>query len=298
MSSNARRPYSQPAFVVAAVSLLVAAIGLNGAVAGMKLHFKKLPVPLQRDLPLIPRQMGNWYQVSLDEPLDHDVQEVLGTDEYIFRDYVDLSAHAGQCGADLIAALEKDNPDQAAALRTKYLSQDAPGRVRMLGTELRDKSAAQRKGAIARVQGQWPDSIVNIAVTYYTGLVDTVAHIPERCYVADGYEPTSTPETPNWPLANSRRMTVRFIHFEDQSGAARISRNVAYFFQVNGRYEDNPEGVRFRLQNLFAKYGYYAKVEMMTLDPDSQRSTGTMAAFLGAALPELEKTFPDWSKLQ
>jgi len=119
----------------------------------------------------------------------------------------------------------------------------------------------------------------------------------ERCYIADGFEPVSTPETPKWALSNSRQVTVRFIHFEDQSGAARISRNVAYFFQVNGLYEDNPEGVRFILENLLAKYGYYAKVEMMTLDPDSQRSASTMTAFLGNALPELEKTFPDWDKI-
>ena len=48
-----------------------------------------------------------------------------------------------------------------------------------------------------------PDALVNFAVTYYTGLVDTVAHIPDRCYVADGFEPTSYTKE-NWPCFAGR----------------------------------------------------------------------------------------------
>jgi hypothetical protein len=87
---------------------------------------------------------------------------------------------------------------------------------------------------------------------------------------------------------------VRFINFEDQSGAERISRSVAYFFHVNGGYESDSLAVRRRLQNLFEKYGYYAKVELMTLDPDHDRSARTMTSFLGAALGEVESSFPNW----
>ncbi|HUB26938.1 MAG TPA: hypothetical protein VL992_16045, partial [Tepidisphaeraceae bacterium] len=161
----------------------------------------------------------------------------------------------------------------------------------------KDKSSDERHRLLQGIQMKKPQAVVNLGLTYYTGLVDTVAHIPERCYIADGFEPTSTPATPVWTLANGRKLKVRFINFEDQSGASRISRSVAYFFQVNGRYEDNPEGVRFSLQNLFAKYGYYAKVELMTLDPSSVESAHTMTAFLSSAMGELEKTLPDWKKV-
>jgi Protein of unknown function (DUF3485) len=300
MSTTAatRSPYSQPAFIAAVVILAVAAIGLNGAVAKMQLHFKKMPVPLRRDLTDIPRQLGDWMQISMDEPLEHDTQEVLGTDRYIFRDYLNIRAHGGQCAADLIMAFHaKDDPPPGLQLRADFLAKTDPQRIAALEAELEKQTADQRKEAIAHVQGLWPDSVINMAVTYYTGLVDTVAHIPERCYIADGFEPTSTPDTPVWKLDDGRQLTVRFINFEDQSGAARISRSVAYFFQVNGRYEDNPEGVRFSLQNLFAKYGYYAKVELMTLDPSSVESAHTMTAFISSAIGELEKTLPDWKKV-
>lgn len=297
MKNPSANPYKQTSFIVAVVVLFVAAVGLNASVAKMQLHFKKLPVPLQRDLMSIPSRMGPWMQVSLDEPLDGDVEEVLGTRQYIFRDYLNLEAHGGQSGGAMVAALYPQDPQKGLDLQNKYLNAPAAQRPALLEAELKDKTADERKRAALMVQEQYPDAVINAAVTYYTGLVDTVAHIPERCYVADGYEPASTPETPEWTLSNGRQITVRFIHFEDQSGASRISRCVGYFFQVNGMYKDNPEEVRFTLENLFAKYGYYAKVELMTQDPSSDESARTMNSFLSSSLGELEKTFPDWNKI-
>jgi uncharacterized protein YsxB (DUF464 family) len=71
---------------------------------------------------------------------------------------------------------------------------------------------------------------------------------------------------------------------------------VAYFFQVNGVYVSNPEAVRLRMQNLFQKYGYYLKVELMTMDQDHERSANTMTDFLNVSLAEVEKSYPDWNK--
>ena len=142
----------------------------------------------------------------------------------------------------------------------------------------------------------YPDAVINMAVTYYTGMVDTVAHIPDRCYIADGFQPTDY-DFPTWDLGNGRDLQVRFINFQDQNGLARVDRSVAYFFHVNGRYESNPLGVRRSLQNLLEKYGYYSKVELMTLDPDHERSAHTMSGFLSSALPEVEKSYPDWKKV-
>jgi hypothetical protein len=132
-------------------------------------------------------------------------------------------------------------------------------------------------------------------VTYYTGLADTVAHIPDRCYVADGFEPSEY-EEPTWTLADGRQLGVRFINFQDAGDTSRPDRNVAYFFHVNGVYVSNPEAVRLRMQNLFQRYGYYLKVELMTMDPDHDRSSRTMIGFLNQTLPEVETTYPDWKK--
>jgi len=292
-----RSPYTQPTFLAAVAILLSAAVGLNLAVAKLQLHFRKAPVPLARPLAQIAPRLGDWIQVSRDEPLEADTQEVLGTNQYIFRDYISLSAHGGHCAAGLIQALHLGEPqDRLDQLGSRYLEAAPADQLKMLESELADKSTEQRKTALAMVQRQFPDAVVNMAVTYYTGLADTVAHIPDRCYIADGFEPSEYTE-PTWTIpGRADPLSVRFINFQDAGDSARPDRSVAYFFHVNGEYKSDPEAVRLRMQNLFQKFGYYAKVELMTMDPDHERSAQTMTAFLGDSLSEVEKCFPDWSK--
>jgi hypothetical protein len=316
----------QPAFVIVVLVLLLAAVGLNGATQFLQLHFKKLPVPLARDLHEITPDLGDWYQVSKDEPLDKETQDVLGTDKYIFRDYVNVGASdTGKAGAELLAFIhEQDrqaNPAQPTTqpsagadiaaraedeqLKKDFLDKDLAGRKALLYAALKDRTADERKKLLARVQNIHPDGVINMAVTYYTGLVDTVAHVPDRCYIADGFEPSeytmptwilgSSPKT--WNDGKGKSLDVRFINFQDQTGVNRLDRSVAYFFHVNGHYESDPLGVRRSLQNLLEKYGYYAKVELMTLDKDHDRSKNTMTSFLTVALPEVERSFPDWDKV-
>src|SRR3954453_22764347 len=88
------RALRQRSFVGAAALLAVAAVGLNAATQAMQLRFRKEAVPLA--VPSlddgrqgIPAKVGRWVQVSVDEPLDHGMQEVLGTNQFVFRDYVD-----------------------------------------------------------------------------------------------------------------------------------------------------------------------------------------------------------------
>ena len=80
---------------------------------------------------------------------------------------------------------------------------------------------------------------------------------------------------------------------------ALVPKFVAYVFHTNGHYEDDPLGVRQTLQNLLERYGYYAKIELMTLGSetadDSQMASQTMADFLTAAKPQIELCLPDWN---
>jgi hypothetical protein len=177
-----------------------------------------------------------------------------------------------------------------------------------------DKSADDLRQLTARIESQDPTAVVRLAVTYYTGLVDTVAHIPDRCYVADGYEVTDY-KTPTWNVGSGAtgggdgKLEVRYIHFEDATpDRAAVTRNVAYFFHCNGAFESDPlRGVRFRLQSLTERKAYYAKVELMTVSParrgagaeeakaqDWDQSAATMTDFLTVALPEVMKCLPDW----
>ena len=160
---------------------------------------------------------------------------------------------------------------------------------------------------LAQLMQQFPKAVLSVTVEYYTGMVDTVAHIPDRCYVAGGYEPTRH-DTVRWSAFESRpnrspqsQGDACFITFEDQTSAdarpgmrRNISCNVSYFFHVNGEYASDPLGVRLRLQNLRERYGYYSKIELMSQLKDGDAAAGIMNDFLGYALPEVEKCLPDW----
>lgn len=262
------RLFRQPSFLVAFAVLLLAAVGLNAATQFMQLHFKKLPVPIARSLELVPMRIGSWQCISKDQLAD-DVQQELDTDQYIMRFYVDTSVIQRE---DMAAFEGKDNKAVAALL-----------------SKLREK-----------YRGRLDRAIISMAVTYYTGKADTVAHIPERCYTADGYEPQRI-QNERWDLKTPQspdgKLDVRYISFEDQANTARVIRNVAYFFHVNGKYTNDSTVVRLALQNLMAKYGYYAKIELMIQDKDREASGQAMQDFLISALPEIESCLPDWSKV-
>lgn len=258
-SSPIRRALSQPSFLVVSIILLVAAAGLKGATDYLKLHFRKLPVPLARTLSEIPEKIGPWQQVSVDEALQHDIQEALATDKFVFRDYVD----------------------------TRVVD----------ASVFKDKSSQERRQLLFAIQMQKPAAVVNASVTYYTGLVDTVAHVPERCYVADGYEPSVTADL-QWDALKDRPGTglMRYITFEDTTaGRMNFTRNVAYVFQCNGEYISDSIAVRKRLANLKERYGYYMKVEVQTLNLPQQEASRVMNDFLSNLLPETERCLSDWS---
>jgi Protein of unknown function (DUF3485) len=268
---------SQPAFIAAVVVLAVAALGLNASVGYLKLHFKKQPVPMARPLASIPADMGSWQQVSQDEALDPEVEHALGTNQYVFRDYMDVRV----VGRDTIEEIRRVNES--------ILNSTTPEELKRLKDE--------RSALIGRTRVSHPTGVVNLAVTYYTGLVDTVAHVPDRCYVADGYEPKSWEEV-NWNIDDGKPVEVRYINFEDGTGRSSVTRSVAYFFHVNGSFQSSPEAVRLHLQNLFERHGYYAKVEVMTLIDDKAKSAKVMEDFLSSVMPEVRKSLPDWEAVK
>ena len=255
--SPLQRAFANRAFLVAVIVMAVVGVGMQFMTNFMQVYFKKEPVPLRAELVSIPDQMGSWTKVSLDEPLPKDIEDALAAKEYVFRDYVDVRV----IGQDKLDALMK------------------------LTTE-------QRRREMGQIERLYPRGVIHFAVTYYTGLVDTVAHIPDRCYIADGYEPTEY-KVESWKLGEDRNVEVRYINFEDTTGfASKQPKNVAYLFQVNGTMESDPLAVRRRLQNLFNRQGYYAKVEVMSLLRDREEAASTMRDFLAVAMPEVQKRLP------
>jgi len=265
-------------FATAALVLLVAAAGLNWTVQRLQVHFKKEPVPMRlgpgsfvKGMPTI---LGDWVQMAREDVLDPDVQRELGTDEFLFCIYVNAKALKRSA-----QELEKD-----------YVT---------------GKTYTEQKTQVAEFRRRNATAVLSVALTYYTGSADTVAHIPERCMSADGLEPIN-PQTETWDwrekddsgnLVGHPPVPIRHITFE---GETKWPQNVAYLFHVNGHYESNSLRVRLALQNLFARHGYYAKVELNCVTPDSKEQTvnaskAAMRDFLKSALPAVENVLPDWS---
>ena len=276
--SPARPLWRDGRFLVAAAVLLVSATGFNAAAQYLQVHFRKQAVPLPvRSLDdkvegLPAKVGGRWLQVTDDQPLNADVEHALGTKQYVTRLYVDLE-RAGRLASE--ADLKGRDPKVVGPLLEQLR---------------RDK----------------PEALVHVHATYYTGLVDTVAHIPDRCMVADGYQPAGYERRdgpPQYADGKPRDLAYRFITFEDITGRSRVTRNVGYLFQVNGKYTDDPLGVRAELQKLWERYGYYAKLELMTEQPGKaeanarEKSAKAMTEFLAALVPEAEQRLPDWQKV-
>jgi hypothetical protein len=96
-------------------------------------------------------------------------------------------------------------------------------------------------------------------------------------------------------------LQVKYVEFERRQRAAAGERqNVVYFFKVNGQYEhDASTGVRPILQNIFERYAYYCKIELMTqLGADSDAAKKTITSFLESAMPYIEASLPDWQQVK
>ena len=257
--------FRQKGFVLALLVIAAAALGLNTTMQSVGLYFKKERVELRKPLDVLPKMMGPWLQVSKDVPLPEEQEHSLGTKDYITRTYLDTRTMQG---FDLT--------------RWSALSDEARGR------------------AIQLVQQQRPAALVNLHLAYYTGLADTVAHVPERCYVGGGYDPVNPQVMRLEPFRNvpgrNANLNVKYTEFVDRAQSQPRRQNVAYFFQVNGAYEhDSIGGVRVRLQNIREKFGYYCKVEMLAhVNDDAELARRTMSDLMQHALPEIEKCLPDW----
>lgn len=252
-------------FVIVLTIMFVAALGLNTAVRAMNLHFRKEPVTLRHELDQLPSRLGPWLKVT-DTRLGAEIEHTLGTKNYISRVYLD----------------------------TRRLKPDTLAKIEAMPPAERE----QRAGDVAMRDD--PAAMIYLHCAYYTGMVDTVAHVPERCMVGGGFNPEN-PGVITLPAFKdvpdrSPGLNLKYTEYRNRARPGEPKRNVAYFFQVNGKYEhDSISGVRLRLQNIFEKYGYYAKVELATfLGDDTKAAQATMTDFLTFAMPEIERCLPDW----
>jgi exosortase len=176
-----------------------------------------------------------------------------------------------------------------------------------------------------------PGAFMKLHLAYYTGMIDTVPHVPDRCYVAGGmasmgndyvtltldgstYERDEqhggylAPVQMAGPMSQRRSariptLEVPITTFPFTTSANGPRQHVHYFFAANGRYFSSPNAVRLQAFDLRDRYSYYCKIEVMPLRKgerglqalsDQTVSEQRASAFLSAALPEVMACLPDW----
>jgi hypothetical protein len=172
-----------------------------------------------------------------------------------------------------------------------------------------------------------PATVIEFHAAYYTGMIDTVPHVPDRCFVAGGMQlgdltrDVPLPLKQNWlldryldgPLAgryysvratdgsyphmpldpkNLKLHAMRFVNGGQDLYAG-------YFFIANGGTVPRAEDVRLLAFDLHSTYAYYVKVQFTSDRVKSEEELAALAAsFLDEAFGDLMKCVPDWAEVE
>lgn len=237
---------------------------------GVQLSKKPIYPADHRTLGSLPLETKSWRRIGSDHIESKEIEEVLGTTNYISRNY-----------------LEKSPP-----------------------------------------KGEEPH-VINLHAAYYTGMIDTVPHVPEVCNVAAGGQLLGAPRTVHLPLDTTRwtrdvdvpaelgewyrtrtsdgaqrvrlpqrpdKIAMRVSRFERPGGKVQ---RAGYFFIANGDWVAHAHGVRLLSFRLQEKYAYYMKVQFASTSYDSDEAFAQGAAsLLDELLGDLMLCVPDWVEVK
>lgn len=267
--------WSRAPLLLTAGLLSFAAIGLTAGLHAADIHLTKRPVHPRSGLTVqaLPRQTAGWEQIGRDRIESAEIQEELGTDNYVSRTYRRKSSAGG------------------------------------------------------------PPQYVELHAAYYTGSVDTVPHVPDRCFVGGGMlidgatvNVPLTLDTDRWALdtdpaipeawqgtiyttrisSDSRNAPNKRVRLPRRPHDLKLrctpyvtprgDRLVAgYFFIANGGHVAGADGVRLLAFDLKSDYAYYLKVQFTSLDVETPEELAELAAdLLGELIGELMLCVPDW----
>lgn len=143
----------------------------------------------------------------------------------------------------------------------------------------------------------------HLDVTYYTGGLDTVPHIGEVCLVAGGATVLSSQAwkidaDPSLPAPWNGPLELRRVRFRDREG---LNQYVQYYvFSLCGQPEQDWKSVRLGLASLWKRYVYFAKIQIAPARPvmDEGRMDEAAEAFIRASLPSVLKELPTAADIQ
>ncbi len=188
------------------------------------------------------------------------------------------------------------------------------------------------------LDGDASKGLVTVHIAYYTGMVDAVPHVPERCWGAAGLVMVSQPENvavavdrTQWDLTSGPKndatdtpypiarvvdsvtrveeevhlpvgeTTMSVTVFQDEkSPTTRLVGG--YLFIANGRMTPSPYVVRTYAFDLSSRSAYYCKVQFSALlhngDDSLEVWTQFASELLTELLPPLMRRLPDWAAIE
>jgi hypothetical protein len=259
-------------FVLVLTLLLSAAMGMNAAVRYFKISITKLAIYPKdgRLLTSIPLSTESWVCTTGDHRETAEIEETLGTKNYITRVYEARTPPAGK-----------------KALR------------------------------------------LSLHCAYYTGMIDTVPHVADRCFVAGGMQLGTLTQDLPLPLDQGRmipdedvpdHLKGRIFRIRPADGVReRLPRDpkdikihtmkfvddrghdlyAGYFFVANGGCVARAEDVRLLAFDLQSTYAYYLKVQVTSMDVESQEELAQAAAsLLDELMGDIMRCTPDWVEVE
>jgi len=272
--------------IIAGCVMLGSTVGIGVYIKYADLHMQKIPIYPEgnRQVSAIPTETEHWTRLGSDRISSTEIVEVLGTENYVSRDYL-----------------------------------------------------------LKESEGTKKPIVVELHAAYYTGMIDTVPHVPERCFVGGGLQQSESSQnhvlpmnTESWRvdgsvppelsgltgelysvrLSNNRKWTdapgVRVRLPRDVTPETKITMRCSefivgkgqkiysgYFFIANGGTKANANDVRTLAFNLSDDYAYYLKVQINCVTAESMDDFIEYSGLiLGDLIGEIMRCTPDWVRVQ
>ena len=269
-------------FLVAAAVLTVAAVGWGAAVEILGIVMQKQPVPWPEGV-----QVDSHHRLlSLAKTFGPD-----GRYERVEGDGVLWKKRGGKPDKD-------GKPDGEIEFQQDVLE------TLRIGTKYdRTRYESRRSNwYVSRiyqdVPAQGEHHYWHLDVTYYTGGLDKVPHVPERCLVAGGASILRT-DTVKFTVSSDRpswngEIPFGRTHYVTRGKFGPDHRLEYYTFCFNGRPVSDWRQVRGKLLNPFQRYSYFAKIQFGPRESVSDFAATDRAAetFMRHALPKVLKLLP------
>jgi hypothetical protein len=281
------RALRNPAFIVAFLLMGAAGVGIKTGMDRYNIYLQKKPIypepgpgGAEPVLKGIPKETLNWKQIGQDQLIPVEEVEVLGTDNYLTRYYIERNPREGK-------------PPRKIELHAAYYTET-------IDTVPHVAERCFTGAGMSLTGGPWV-----IPMSLNTSDWVPASNVPpERAgdvfttRLSNEYSTSMRGKRVTLPigLTPAKPMDVRITHYTTPKGDGYYA---GYFFLGNGGWVSSAEQVRMLSFDLRQDYAYYAKVQFGSADAKSPEELAEMASSLmNDLLGEIMTCVPDWMKVE